>query len=65
MNIAFSQNLAEQCRALLAGVHAPDVRDQLEMWIIELGAPAEVLVGPVNTGGDAPSAETGGNLNPV
>jgi hypothetical protein len=65
MNIAFSQNLAEQCRGLLASVRAPDVRDQLEMWIAELGSPSEVLADRVNTGGDAPSAEVGGNLNPA
>jgi len=31
MNMAFSQHLIEQCRGLLAGVRAADVRDQLEV----------------------------------
>jgi hypothetical protein len=52
MNVTFSQRLTEQCRGLLAGVRAPDVRDQLEMWIAELGAHAEVwadIVEPLET----------------
>ena len=48
MNVVFSQHLTEQCRGLLAGVRAPDIRDQLEMWIAELGAHAEVWVDTVN-----------------
>ena len=64
MNMAFSQHLIEQCRGLLAGVRATDVRDQLEVWIAELGTHAEVWADAVNSGGDAPSVETGGNLSP-
>ena len=48
MNMAFSQHLIEQCRGLLAGVRATDVRDQLEVWIAELGTHAEVWADTVN-----------------
>jgi hypothetical protein len=47
MNVAFSQHLTEQCRGLLASVRAPDIRDQLEMWIAELGDHAEVWLDAV------------------
>ena len=52
MDVTFSQHLTEQCRGFLSGARAPDVRDQLEMWIAELGAHAEVradTVSPLET----------------
>lgn len=64
MNAAFSQHLTEQCWGLLAGECAPDVCDQLKMWIVELRADAEVSANAVNSTDNVASVETGSELSP-